>query len=173
MGLKINAVKSIFYIMWWRLRYGSGIRIPMVQGLERVRLEKDRDAQIQLGEKVQNRGELYLGCKGKGRLQIGAHCFFNINTSITCMKQITIGEYCKFGNNLVIVDHDHDFSGRAGEEFPAKAIHIGNNVWVGAGCVILKGVTIGDHAVIGAGSVVRKDVPANSVYYEKREPVIL
>ena len=50
---------------------------------------------------------------------------------------------------------------------------IGDHVWVGADCVILKGVTIGKHAVIGVGSIVRKDVPEGSVYYDKRETVIV
>ena len=39
-------------------------------------------------------------------------------------------------------------------------VHIGKNVWIGAGCVILPGVTIGDNTVIGAGSIVTKDIPA-------------
>lgn len=42
-------------------------------------------------------------------------------------------------------------------------VHIGNNVWIGAGAVILPGVTIGDNTVIGAGSVVTKDIPSDSV----------
>ena len=44
-------------------------------------------------------------------------------------------------------------------------MHIGNNVWIGAGAIILPGVTIGDNTVIGAGSVVTKDIPANSVAF--------
>ncbi len=171
MGLKCNAVKSIFYLGIWKLRYGSGMKISFPQGMEKVKLEKDKGAAIRMGEKIQNRGAIYIGCKGEGKLTIGGHCFFNTNASITCMKEITIGEYCKFGNNLVIVDHDHDFREK-GEEFPGKGIVIGDNVWVGADCVILKGVHIGDGAVIAAGSVVRKDVPAGNVYYEKREPII-
>ena len=167
MKLIIRAVKSTFFIGLWK--YGGKIQVGFPQGLEKVRLEKDKGASIQLGEKIQNRGFFYIGCRGQGRLKIGAHCFFNINTSITCLKEITIGEYCKFGNNLVIVDHDHDFK-NAGEEFPGEGIEIGNHVWVGANCVILKGVKIGDKAVIAAGSVVRKDVPAGSVYYERRYP---
>lgn len=172
MRLIIRVVMSTFFICLCKLKYGSKIQIAFPQGLEKVYLEKDKEASIELGEKIQNRGSFYIGCRGQGKLKIGAHCFFNINTSVTCLKQITIGEYCKFGNNLVIVDHDHDFN-NSGEEFPGKAIEIGNHVWVGANCVILKGVKIGDKAVIAAGSVVRRDVPANHVYYEKREPVIL
>ena len=49
---------------------------------------------------------------------------------------------------------------------------IGNDVWIGAGAVILRGTTIGDKAVIGAGSIVKGDVPAGCVYYQKRETVI-
>lgn len=42
-------------------------------------------------------------------------------------------------------------------------VHIGDNVWIGAGAVVLPGVTIGENSVIGAGSVVTKDIPANVV----------
>lgn len=165
-----KVIKSSICVLLWKIRYGKSAHIAILQAMEKVNLEKDKEASIILGEKTQNRGYLYLGCKGKGVLEIGSHCFFNINSSITCMKYIKIGDYCKFGNNLVIVDHDHDFKG-TGEEFPAEGIEIGDHVWVGAGCIILKGVKIGDYAVIAAGSVVRKDVPAGSMYYNKREEI--
>ena len=42
-------------------------------------------------------------------------------------------------------------------------MRIGNNVWIGAGAVILPGITIGDDSVIGAGSIVTKDIPAGVV----------
>jgi galactoside O-acetyltransferase len=42
-------------------------------------------------------------------------------------------------------------------------VHIGRNCWIGAGAVILPGVTIGDNTVVGAGSVVTKDLPSNVV----------
>lgn len=166
----LKVIKSSIRVLLWKIRYGKSVHVGILQALEKVKLEKDKEASFTLGEKTQNRGYLYLGCKGIGVLEIGSHCFFNINSSITCMEHIKIGDYCKFGNNLVIVDHDHDFKG-SGEEFPAKEIEIGSHVWVGAGCIILKGVKIGDHAVIAAGSVVRKDVPAGSMYYNKREEI--
>lgn len=171
-----KAFKSIFYCLKWKICYGNKIKTRFPQGLEKVSLEKDREAFIKLGEKIQNRGNFYISCRKQGELEIGAHCFFNINASITCMKHIKIGEYCKFGNNLVVVDHDHDFRNINGielatekAEFLEKKIEIGNRVWVGANCVILKGVSIGDEAVIAAGSIVRRDVPAGTIYYEKRE----
>lgn len=50
-------------------------------------------------------------------------------------------------------------------------VYIGDNVWLGANVVVLKGVTIGDNAVIAANSVVSKDVPANMLFHEKRDLV--
>ena len=47
----------------------------------------------------------------------------------------------------------------------AKPIKIGNNVWIGAGTVILGGAEIGDNSVIGAGSVVKKDIPPNVIAF--------
>ena len=166
-----KVIKSTFRGLVWKVKYFRGIEIQWPVALEKVTLEKDKEAKLVMGHRVQNRGNLYLGCKGRGKIQIGSHCFFNINASLTSVREVVIGDYCKFGNNLVIVDHDHNISG-TGEEFVAKPISIGNHVWVGANCVILKGVTIGDHAVIAAGSVVRKDVPANSIYYEEKKSVL-
>lgn len=51
-------------------------------------------------------------------------------------------------------------------------LYIGENVWIGANCLILKGVNIGDNAVIAGGSVVVSDVPDNVVYFNKIEPKI-
>lgn len=50
-----------------------------------------------------------------------------------------------------------------GERYTLKPIHIGNNVFVGLGCIILPGTTIGDNTIIGAGSVVRGEIPGDSI----------
>jgi acetyltransferase-like isoleucine patch superfamily enzyme len=71
----------------------------------------------------------------------------------------------------VIVDHDHAGSENWGSYVETPVV-IGNDVWIGAGAVILRGTTIGDKAVIGAGSIVKGDVPAGCVYYQKRETVL-
>ena len=95
-----------------------------------------------------------------GCMIIGQHCFMNQNVSVTCLKQIEIGVNCIIANNVVMVDHDHD---TVNGGFVSAPIKIGDNVWIGANSVILKGVTIGNNAIIAAGSIVTKDVPANAI----------
>jgi len=70
-----------------------------------------------------------------------------------------------FGPNVVVATAGHPIL----PELREKAyqynlpVRIGNNCWIGAGVVIVPGVSIGDNTVIGAGSVVTKDIPANVV----------
>ena len=80
-------------------------------------------------------------------------------------NRIEIGDDVLLAPNVIVCTAGHpvDPALRAqGLEY-AKPIKIGNGVWVGAGAIILPGVTIGDHSVIGAGAVVNRDIPANCV----------
>lgn len=99
-----------------------------------------------------------------GKLTLG-HGYINAGTQLRCMESITIGDGCAIGRNVLIMDFDaHEITYEDGSKNRITApIHIGKHVWIGAGAIILKGVSIGDNAVIGAGSVVTKDVPANTV----------
>ena len=91
-------------------------------------------------------------------------------TSITCRsKTIHIGSGTTIAANCSILDSDHhqpwppeNRSGYGTTEAD-RDVRIGKNVWIGAQCMILKGVQIGDNAVVGAGSVVVHDVPANTL----------
>ena len=83
---------------------------------------------------------------------------------------VTIGQRCLLGANVTVVDTDFhavDDANRRYNENPedirAAPVCIGNDVFLGTGTIVLKGVTIGDNAVIGAGSVVSSDIPANSI----------
>ena len=93
-------------------------------------------------------------------ISIGNNCGFSGST-IGCFKSITIGNNVKCGANTVITDADwHLDDPRSG--YPSS-VNIGNNVWLGYGTIVLKGVTIGDNSVIGAGSIVTKNIPSNVV----------
>ena len=116
------------------------------------------------------RGNAVFRVEG-GELTVGDKCFFNQNVSITCKKKVVIGDRCQIANNVVIVDHDHAGSENWGSYVETPVI-IGNDVWIGAGAVILRGATIGDKAVIGAGSIVKGNVPEGCVFYQKRETII-
>lgn len=168
MGKLGRAAKSAAKIIYWRCRYGRRIRVPLIEGFDQVHLELERGGHLTLGERIQNRGQLYFQCGADGRLQIGAHVFFNTGSSVACMGRTQIGDYCKFGNNTVIVDHDHNYKNSNGEYLIGE-ITIGDRVWVGANCTILKGAKIGDDCVIAAGSVVRGEVPAGTMFYQRRE----
>lgn len=117
---------------------------------------------IFIGENNHFRSHLQLRAVHGGKITIGNNTFINTNVAITSLESITIGDRVKIANNVVIVDHDHDYQNDM-NEYRCQAVVIGNDVWIGANAVILKGVHIGDHAVIAAGSVVNHDVPENTV----------
>ena len=65
MSLIWNSVKSLFCVQLWKLRFGGRFQSGALQGLEKTRIEIDKGAKLSLGEKIQNRGTLYIGCKNK------------------------------------------------------------------------------------------------------------
>lgn len=160
-----NLVPSILY----KLRYGKKIKLSMLQcfnsGLKIVIRD---DGEIHLGAKTENRERLYLLAAG-GKIEIGNHCFFNINCCITSIKNIRIGNDCKFGNNVVIVDHDHNYKHLTNDEFISDDVVIGDRVWIGANAVILRGTVIGNDAVIAAGSVVKGHVEEGMLYLGRKK----
>ena len=70
-----------------------------------------------------------------------------------------------FGPNVVVATAGHPILPELREQgYQYNApVHIGKNCWIGAGALIMPGITIGDNVVIGAGSVVTKDIPSNTV----------
>lgn len=163
--------KSLGKIAYWKCRYGSRVQAAWIQGFDCIHLEMSSGGSLQMGSKNQNRGSLHLVCGEGGHLQMGSHIFINTGGCITSLGHVKIGNYCKFGNNLVIVDHDHNYKDEK-KEYQIGEVIIGERVWVGANCTILRGAHIGDDCVIAAGSVVKGEVPAGTVYYQRRETVM-
>lgn len=97
----------------------------------------------------------------------GKGCYANFNLVLVDDSRIDIGDNVMFAPNVVVSTAGHpirpDYR-KIGTQY-SLPIKIGNNVWIGAGAVILPGVSIGDNTVIGAGSIVTRSIPANCVAY--------
>lgn len=102
---------------------------------------------------------------GGHHVHFGRNVYANFNLTCVDDGDIYVGDYTEFGPNVTLATAGHPVL----PELREKAyqynlpIRIGRNCWLGAGAVVLPGVTIGDNTVIGAGSVVTKDIPANVV----------
>lgn len=119
------------------------------------------------------RKPFFCRVSNSGFIKVGERTTFNYGCVLISHECIEIGGGCLFGPNVHVYDFDHgmeqgDVMYRDQPTVTAP-VHIGENVWLGANVVVLKGVTIGDNAVIAANSVVVKDVPADTLFYEKRE----
>lgn len=76
---------------------------------------------------------------------------------------ITIGDDVMFGPAVKLVTSNHPLDSNDRRAVISLPIVIEKNAWIGAGAIVLPGVTIGENSVVGAGSVVTKDVPPNTV----------
>lgn len=109
-----------------------------------------------------------------GLIKIGNNCDLN-GTCMVAYDEIEIGNYCQFASSSIISDTDfHPVNPEirlaqmkglpfSHDEVKKKKIKIGDNVWLGWGSIVLKGVTIGDNSIVAAGAVVVKDVPPNVI----------
>jgi maltose O-acetyltransferase len=99
-------------------------------------------------------------CDYGWNIELGERVFFNFNCIVLDVCPVTIGDFTLFGPGVQILTpmHPLDPELRRKQEY-GKPIHIGSDVWVGGGALILPGVRIGSKTVIGAGSVVTRDIP--------------
>jgi len=140
--------------------------LPYVQG----------EGRIVIGDRVRLSGQPQFTFgrpstpEDKPLLEIGDGTFIGHHCGINVGREVTIGRNCLLATGVLIYDQDgHPLDAakrRSGEPTPQKDIHpvkLGDDVWIGVGSIILKGVTVGDRAVVAARSVVTKDVPADAV----------
>jgi acetyltransferase-like isoleucine patch superfamily enzyme len=138
--------------------------LPYIQGCGR----------IVIGDGVRLSGQPQLGFNNRHNdrplLSIGDGTFIGHYTSISVAEAVRIGRHCLLAGGVSIADYDgHPLNAearRAGETSPlaeVRPVTIGDDVWIGTGATILKGVIVGDRAIVGAHAVVTKDVPPDTV----------
>lgn len=98
-------------------------------------------------------------------VHLGRSVYVNFNLTLVDDTAIYIGDYTMIGPNVTIATGTHPILPALRENFYQfnMPVRIGRNCWLGAGAIILPGVTIGDNVVVGAGSVVTHDLPDNVV----------
>ncbi len=102
---------------------------------------------------------------GGHHTHFGKGVYANFNLTLVDDSHIYVGDYTMLGPNVVLATAGHPILPELREKVYQynMPVRIGRNCWLGAGVLVMPGVTIGDNTVIGAGSVVTKDIPANVV----------
>ena len=118
----------------------------------------------EVGEGCYIQPPFYANWSGK-HVHLGRNVYANFNLTLVDDADIYIGDMTMIAPNVTITTATHPILPSLREKALQYNVdvHIGKNVWIGAGVIILPGVTIGDNSGIGAGSVVTKDIPANVV----------
>ena len=118
----------------------------------------------EIGENCYIEPPLHSNWGGK-HVHFGKNVYANFGLTLVDDTHIYVGDGTMFGPNCVIATAGHPIDAELRERQLQYNIpvHIGKNCWLGAGVIVMPGVTIGDNTVIGAGSVVTKDIPSGVV----------
>lgn len=129
---------------------------------KRQRLLKEMFAEI--GENCYIEPPLHSNWGGR-HVHFGKNVYVNFNLTLVDDTHIYVGDNTMLAPNVILATAAHPISPELREQVCQYnlPIHIGKNCWIGAGAIILPGISIGDNSVIGAGSVVTHDIPANVV----------
>ncbi len=136
--------------------------IPHVQ--QEKRTERLRQMFAEFGEGCYVESPFYANFGGRN-VHFGKKVYANFNLTLVDDTHIYVGDYTMMGPNVTLATAGHPLDPdlrQQGLQFNMP-VRIGKNCWLGAGVIVLPGVTIGDNVVIGAGSVVTKDLPDNVV----------
>jgi acetyltransferase-like isoleucine patch superfamily enzyme len=132
----------------------------------RVVLQIGRQARVELGRWSWLGHGTKIRCH-EGVVSIGAKTVLGQECTISAYQHVSIGRECVIADRVMLIDFDH---GVVEVDRPVRLqgiykrdVRVGNNVWIGYGACILRGVTVGDNAIIGTSAVVTRDVPANAV----------
>ena len=141
---------ATFMRPWWVEAFGPRISIG-----DHATVVATSDGRVRLA--------VWSNLEGQGRIRIGRSALICPGVRIQSAESVTIGDDCMLASRVYITDADwHDVYDRLAMG-PTAPVTIGDNVWLGDGAIVCKGVTIGANSIIGAGAVVVRDIPANAV----------
>jgi acetyltransferase-like isoleucine patch superfamily enzyme len=153
--------------LWLKLRFRGRLQTDGLCFIcPHVKLEIGREATLRIGRWAW----IGHGCKiraHEGEVSIGAKTVIGQECTISAFQHVSIGRECIVADRVMLIDFDH---GAEEVERPIRLqgiykrdVNVGNNVWMGYGACVLRGVSIGDNSIIGTTAVVTDDLPENSV----------
>jgi acetyltransferase-like isoleucine patch superfamily enzyme len=155
------AARRLFSIAGWRWETDGPVFFG--RGLE---LQIGRQGRIGFGRFVWIGDGTKIRCH-EGSVEVGSKTVMGQECTISAYQRVRIGEQCVIADRAMFIDFDH---GVVEVERPIRKqgiykrdVEVGNNVWIGYGACILRGVRVGDNSIVGTNAVVTKDVPANAV----------
>ncbi len=160
---------KMFWTKMFHFRGFSGPLVSLVSPHTEITLEKG--AQLHIGSSFKMRDGAKIRIRKGAICIIGNNSSVNSNNIIACHEKIKIGNDVFLSPNVQIYDHDHDFRVKGGVKkglYKTAPIIIGNNVWIGANTVVLRGTQIGDNCVVGAGCILKGSYKAGTVIVQKR-----
>lgn len=159
-----------------RVTNGNKVRICIpayISPYTEITVERGANAVIGKGLKMRSASKIRVR-KG-AELVIGKNCGLSGRNWITVRERVVIGDDVIFGPGTMVYDHDHDFTTRDGikdGKYLTAPVKIGNNVWIGADCIILRGTEIGDNCVVGAGCVLKGKFEKDSLIIQERNTLV-
>ena len=171
--LKLRSARSLLRSIYFKLLHGKKIQINP------FKVFLDDGVRINIG----NSGKVIF-CTKEGRIYIGRGCdlgasqggtieikggvFLNKGCTVEAREHVYIGADTMFGPNVGVFDNDHGFELTEipfrHQQHKCNPVHIGSNVWIGAGTFVVKGTCIGDSVVIGANSLVSRTIDTCTLY---------
>jgi acetyltransferase-like isoleucine patch superfamily enzyme len=151
----------------WKLRLGRRLRLDGIAFIgPGCQIQVGPNAVLELGRW----SWLGHGCKVRcheGAVSLGPKSVLGQECTISAYQHVSIGRECVIADRVMMIDFDH---GTVEVDRPIRLqgiykrdVRVGNNVWIGYGACVLRGVAIGDNAIVGTNAVVTKEVPANAV----------
>jgi len=165
--LSLGYAGLLIRFLWLKARFRGRLQTDGICFVcPRVKLEIGRDATLRIGRWAW----IGHGCKiriHEGEVEIGAKTVIGQECTISAFQHVSIGRECIIADRVMLIDFDH---GAAEVERPIRLqgiykrdVRLANNVWIGYGACVLRGVSIGDNAIVGTSSVVTKSVPPDAV----------
>lgn len=167
----ISVALSYVKFSFMKILHGSSFKFELIERFSPRTVVEIDNGKLSLGNKVRAHTGTVIKVRPKGEMIIGDDVSFNYNCIVVCMEKIIIHNGVEFGPGVKIYDHDHNNKvdgGLRANEFICEPIEIGENSWIGADTIILKGSSIGKNCVIGAGSIIKGKIEDNTTVVQKR-----